>query len=678
MRCWLKGAAVAAATMVGVAGAHADFVVDNGQTVFFTQFLTNGQTGVVKPGGRILTGGTGIAGVDRNTINNEGQITTLGVADVGILVVNNNTINNTGTISTFGLGAAFGIVGVNGNTIGNSGTISTLGGGAHGITVVSNNTIFNSGTITTLGGIAHGINALNNNTIGNSGTISTTGIGAIGILAINNNNIGNSGTISTLGLNAIGISAGTGTTVNNSGNIVTQGGAAHGVLVTNNSTITNAGTISTSGLIAHSVQGATNNTVNNSGQLSATGVGSAAVLFTGGGNTLRLFPGSNIQGPLNFAAGNTLDVTNGLNVNNTFTGSAPFVVANGAPFAVNGLQVAVVDPTALAMADDIIFDLTNSVSGSVFSRLRSERLGGSTGQAVASLEGDDPLAFASSMGMRWGTEAWVEVFGLAREQRDTSPAIGADHYLGGVIAGVDTPVGDETRAGLFLGGSYGELDVKFDSQDEDISSAFIGAYGGYASGPWAIDLVVTGGWSRYELTRNVANNTVPGGMETASADYDGYFIAPELSVAHTASINGQEVIPSVQVGYAGTHLDSYTETGSSSGMTVDDRFIHLLTGRFQVTVPVRIPQYADSVYFAPYAGVEGRTRLDNSNVDAVLLGQSINFDAGGEDSVGAALAGVELSALIDDGVSLFGRVEATAESNSGRTIAGQAGLQITF
>ncbi|MEM7123521.1 MAG: autotransporter domain-containing protein [Pseudomonadota bacterium] len=679
MRCWAKGAAVAAAMVVGVAGARADFIVDNGQTVFTTQILINGQTGIVKPGGRILTGGVGVFAGNSNTITNEGQITTLGAVDVGIFMGNNNVVNNTGTISTSGLGAAFGILGGNGNTIGNAGAISTLGGSAHGVTVANNNTIFNSGAITTQGATAHGINAVNNNTIGNSGTISTTGLGAIGVFAFGTGNtIGNSGTISTLGANAFGISTGANTTVNNSGNIVTQGGAAHGVIVTTGSTITNTGTISASGLTADSIQGATNNVVNNSGQLVASGTASAAVRFTGGGNTLRLLQGSNIQGPLNFAPGNTLDVANGLNINNTFTGNAPFVVANGAPFAVNGLQVAVVDPTALAMADDIVFDLTNSVSGSVFSRLRSERLGGSTGQAVASLDEDDGLGFASSIGAGSATEAWVEVFGLARDQNSTSPTVGANHYLGGVVAGVDTPVGADTRAGLFLGASYGELDVEFDSHDEDIGSAFIGVYGGYASGLWAVDLVVTGGWSRYELSRNIANNAAPGGMETASADYDGYFIAPELSVARTVSVNGQEVIPSVQLGYAGTHLDSYTETGSSSGMTVDDRFIHLLTGRFQVTVPVRIPQYADSVYFAPYAGVEGRTRLDNSNVDAVLLGQTINFDAGGEDSVGAALAGVELSALIDDGVSLFGSVEATLESNSGRTIAGQAGLQIAF
>ena len=190
--------------------------------------------------------------------------------------------------------------------------------------------------------------------------------------------------------------------------------------------------------------------------------------------------------------------------------------------------------------------------------------------------------------------------------------------------------------------------------------------------------MVTGGWSTYDLTRNVANNTAPGGVQTASADYGGYFIAPELAVSHTTSINGHEVVPSVRLGYAGTQLDGYTESGAAGGLTVDDRYVHLVIGRFQVAVPVRIPVYADTVRFEPYVGVEGRARLDDSDVDAVLLGQTINFDAGGEDSVGAALAGFELSALIADSMFLFGRVEGSVETNSGRTISGQAGLQITF
>jgi hypothetical protein len=62
----------------------------------------------------------------------------------------------------------------------------------------------------------------------------------------------------------------------------------------------------------------------------------------------------------------------------------------------------------------------------------------------------------------------------------------------------------------------------------------------------------------------------------------------------------------------------------------------------------------------------------------VLLGQNISFDPGGDDTIGAVLAGFELTAHIDDGFYLFGRLEGGIESDSGQTVAGQAGLQFTF
>ncbi len=637
---------VFAVFLVANVGSRADFVVQNGETVTTTQNLAAGESGVVESGGQIVVSGA----TERAIFGASGG----------------NSVNNAGTISTLGAGVsvfnganAVLLVG-NNNTVINSGTVSTVGVASNGLFIDRNSVVTNSGTISTSGDSANGISVQDHNQVTNIGTITTTGDNsANGISVQDHNQVTNIGTITVSGTDSQGIrGSGDGNTIINSGVITANGTGGAGVVV-----------------------GGSDNLLVNSGVIQATGTNGNAVLYSGAGNTLRLLPGSILEGPLNFAAGNTLDVANGLSIGMTFTGNAPSVIANGAPFAVSGLEVAVVDPTALAMAGDIAFDLTNAVSGSVFSRLRGDRLGGSSGQAVASLDRgdpDDPLSFAASIDIGTGAEAWAEVFGLARDQRAQSPAVGADYHLGGVIAGVDTLIDGDTRAGLFLGGSYGELDVTFGSQDEDISSAFLGAYGGYTSDSWAIDLVVIGGWSRYELNRNIANNAVPGGVETVSADYDGYFIAPELSVARTISVHGQKVVPSVQIGYAGTHLDGYTETGTANGLTVDDRFLHLLTGRFQVTVPVRIPPYADSVYVAPYAGVEGRTRLDDSDIDAVLLGQTIRFDAGGEDSVGAALAGIELSALLGDGVSLFGGAEATVESNSGRTIAGQAGLQIAF
>jgi uncharacterized protein with beta-barrel porin domain len=653
MGFWRRGAVIAAVMMTGAGSAQADFVIVDGQTVFLTQVLTFNQTGTIEPGGAILTLGDGVFAGGSNTINNRGRIATTGVG-------------------------AFGITALNGNTISNSGSISTLGGGAFGITALSNNSIGNTGSISTLGAVAHGVQFLDVNTFTNGGTLSTLGGSAIGILGNDNNTIVNGGVVSTAGISAVGISVNDNNAVTNGGSISTIGGAAHGVLVNDNNTITNSGVISTRGLIAHGVQGNAGNTVINSGQINASGLGSAAVLFTGGGNTLYLLPGSVITGPLDFATGNTLHVANGLSIANTFTNNLPQAIeTDGAPFAVNGLEVAVVDPTSLAMADDVFYDLTSSISGSVLSRLDGARQGVGAGQAVAALEAD-PWSIASSLGGNGGPEAWVQAFGLARDQGASSPAVGADHYLGGIVAGVDGQAAPDTRAGFFLGGSTGELDVKYDSQNEDIDSVFGGFYVGYATGPWAVDFVVTGGWSGYDLTRNVANNTAPGGAETVSADYDGYFIAPELAVSHATSINGHDIVPSVRLGYAGTHLDGYTETGSTGAMSVDGRDVQLLTGRFQVAVPVRIPAYADTIRFEPYVGVEGRTRLDDSGVDAVLLGQSISFDPGGEDTIGTALAGFELTARIGDGFYVFGRMEGGIESDNGRTVAGQAGLQITF
>ena len=577
-------------------------------------------------------------------------------------------------------GGAFGIVVVDGNTITNGGLIRTLGVGAFGITGGDGNSITNGGRITTVGGTAHGVQFVDGNTFRNVGTVRTIGISAVGVLGNDGNTVRNGGVISTTGATAFGILMNNNGVVDNDGTISTFGAGSHGVLVSNGNNIANTGRIVTTGLIAHGVEAGADNTVVNSGFISASGVGSAAVLFNGAGNTLRLQPGSVIVGPLDFAAGNTLVVDNGHSIAHTFTNNLPATITtNGAPFAVSGLQVAVVDATSLSMADDMLFDLTNTVTGSVLSRLHGVRQGGSPGQVVAALDGEgDPLSFASSLGDADGPEAWAQVFGLAREQRTASPAIGSDHYLGGIIAGMDGNVAQDTRAGFFLGASTGRLDVKFGSQEEDVDSAFGGLYLGYATGPWAFDLVVTGGWSTYDLNRNVANNTVPGGLETASADYDGYFIAPELAISHVTDVNGHDVIPSIRLGYAGTHLDGYTETGSAGAISVDDRDVQLLTGRFQVAVPVRIPPYADTVRFEPFFGVEGRTRLDNSDVDAVLLGQTISFDPGGEDTIGAALAGFELSALVDDGISIFGRVEGAVETDSGRTIGGQAGVQITF
>jgi uncharacterized protein with beta-barrel porin domain len=294
--------------------------------------------------------GTSI-GIDvgsNNTINNFGIITTAGNDVYGInangtnlTVVNSGTIgrldipgfvfdlaginaSNTGLSVTNNAGATiqgtFGIQGVGVGTVVNSGLITglTTFGGGEGIDFAANNTSMvtvtnNAGGV--INGDANGINA-SSAVVFNHGTIAGPGFGGTGINA-NTLNLTNyaDGTVSG---DSFGVS-GTQTpilTITNLGTISATGAGAF-VVLGNTVTIVNSGTISatasntgttaistSSGSITNNANGVIsgdlgitafgNTTIFNAGTI--TGGGGTAIVFSSGGNTLTLGPGSVING----------------------------------------------------------------------------------------------------------------------------------------------------------------------------------------------------------------------------------------------------------------------------------------------------------------------------------------------------------------------------------------------
>ncbi len=648
--------AIAAASS-NVPAMAADFTVLSGTTVGPQVLSDPGDTGLIQSDGTVDNGGAGNA-VSMNaadqTLQNSGTIRASGNGFNGVFSQGANaTITNDGAIVVTGDNAA-GISSIgNFAVITNNGFVNATGNGSDGIFADGElATINNTGTIS---GRLNGINANTIRRLVNDGIIN--GELGDGINAFAFENMINTGTIT--------------------------GGDA-GVMTTIIDKMTNAGTIigKNSGIVADELKDLTN-----SGTI--MGRNGPAILETGSvDTTLTLLAGSKIQGAIDLGGGtNTLVVGNGLSIANTFATRPQVIVTNGAPFAVDGNRVAVVDPTLFAMTDEIVTDIADASLNTIYHRLRrlhSDHGTNHSGPALSTPPGQMYLG-RGDVGPRsrsgpshYGNfSIWAHGITLSREQDGDGAAIDADHQLTGLIGGLDARIGRNLFAGLFIGTSDGEVAHEFGTQEEDIDSLFGGLYASTRSGSFTFDMLFSAGTTDHERTRRVANNLAPGGLQTAEADYDGFYVAPELAATVELNLGWFKIEPSARARYLGFFIDGFAESGADDDLVVADRDIHALQGRLQIAFPVTFASGDTQVRFAPRIGVDGRSTLSGDGVDATLLGQGISFDPGGEDDVVGRFAGADLAISFDSGLSLYGSVEGVAEDDSYNVI-GHAGARLRF
>ncbi len=142
-----------------------------------------------------------------------------------------------------------------------------------------------------------------------------------------------------------------------------------------------------------------------------------------------------------------------------------------------------------------------------------------------------------------------------------------------------------------------------------------------------------GGHIRHDNDRHVVNNLVTGGLQTASADYDGYFISPGVRIGATTEWFGRTFRPSLDIRYVGMRLDGYSESGSAANLTADDRTIHTLSTRAKLSFLSEMQiEGGRTLRQEGYIGLAGRFNLGGDQASIQLLGSSIDFDYGGEDS----------------------------------------------
>jgi uncharacterized protein with beta-barrel porin domain len=613
----------------------------------------------------------GVYALDLNEVKNTGTISSISWVGVGALAPI-KTITNSGSISGRDAAVANVLKLVNLGTLkGNSGVIGAVD-------------IVNKGLIL---GNFWGVGASVTNLV-NHGTIK--GVQNSGVLEIKK--LTNLGTISG---GTIGVSVPTGNTLYNFG--IIEGGV-HGVIAgLDLSHLNNAGTIvgGTNGVNALGIASLTN---------SGTIVGNSGIAIDEQGSfldsTLTLLAGSNIQGTIDLGGGvNTLNVGPGLSMVTTFdTTISPITIGHmsGQPYAVqvngNNTTVAVIDTNATGAQhfDAQLADLSDGISGAVGSRMGREN---SNGDALTAFQSndygalgfanyDDPDELKEALRRQRARQMWVEAFGTYRNQGNDNPRTDTEQVSGGLVAGIDGALSDSLTLGLFAGGSAGQIENDLGTQKTDSTSFFGGTYASLENGKTTWDFITTIGMTRYDQERQVANNLVVGGVQTAASEYDGIFVIPELTITQEIQSPtpelGQTIEPFVTLRYAGLFLDGFTETGVPAPLTLDDREVHQGTVRAGIRFP-RSWDTGNGIMTARATfGLEGRSTFGEDTLTGSLLGQGITFSPNDNDGVLAGFAGFNAELLTRSGITAYAAIETKVETESAIQLSAKGGIRVPF
>jgi hypothetical protein len=484
-------------------------------------------------------------------------------------------------------------VGLLSYTNGSSPTNITNAGEALGValrygTSVTNVVVGSTGRITNSGTYDNGIVLDTNSsitTLRNDGAI----VGRYGIEMYNNSSIQtfqNNGTLVSRDWAIVINLNSTITTLNNAGSITGTGDAiniqSNGNVIT---TLNNTGTISAGTRFAIN-NGGVITTFNNSGVIS----GPTAIVNGGTIGTLNLLTGSVITGGIsNSGTIGTLNVHHTITNANfdsafsvpTVSGNQPGTTnvyvttpANSRSVTVGGRTVGI-DTSGFGANGQSIRQVTGSISRLANTNGLIQSIG-----AKIAMQNADPYATTSDLcadgapalaGKVGNSDFWIRGFTGRNKVDATAGSVDYINTYSGGAVGIERDWSEGLRAGAFIGAGSTDNNLGGGLGGSAADLIFMGGYATKVMGTFFAKVGLTGGRGNNTSTRNIAAGT----PETALADYDSWYLSPEVSVGKVYDL-GQRLggtftmTPVLTVRYVYAHQDGYTETGATNNLTMND------------------------------------------------------------------------------------------------------------
>lgn len=163
-----------------------------------------------------------------------------------------------------------------------------------------------------------------------------------------------------------------------------------------------------------------------------------------------------------------------------------------------------------------------------------------------------------------------------------SNGLGYSSALGALTFGYDQRLNESTFTGIYGGYATGQLESEKAGWDNDMQSAYAGAYVHHSFDRVSTALNLMGGFSWTENEREFTDNTVEGGLVKTEKDANSFFFAPEVTLGYDFNLGNSVVTPSIAGRYVYLRQNGYNE-GVENGLKVLGHDAQQFNLRTQVT-----------------------------------------------------------------------------------------------